>query len=99
MIGLRTERQGNSDLPFGLPAADLVQGAGRREGTAADSARPEAFLGESYARGRSGPGVRVGAARAFEPGDDPEDLRALGAGDAARFQRDLRYGIGKQSAN
>jgi hypothetical protein len=43
---------------------------------------PPPFAGLTYAVGRSGPRLRLSAARARQPGDDPEDLRALGAGRA-----------------
>ena len=56
-------------------------------------------LGQSHARGRCGPSVCLGAARARQSIDHARDLFTLGAGDSAGVDRCLGYGIGKYSAN
>ena len=55
---------------------------------------PEAGLAQG-----AGPRVRFSAARAREPVDHAEDLFALGAGRAARFDGRSGRGVGKRAAS
>jgi hypothetical protein len=82
-----------------LPAESLAQGSRSCKSAEEDASRSQAQRGKPHACGRRGPGIRGVAARAFESGDNIEDLFALGSGNEVNNNFDPGRGIGKQSAN